>query len=54
MLIPKIGVDIVVDAALDDQELDLDFSYWEGVVDVSGSIDNRPAGGAGYLELTGY
>ena len=43
------GLDLRVQAAVSDQELDLTFRYWEGAVDVSGS--NR---GHGFLEMTGY
>ncbi|MCZ7598672.1 MAG: carotenoid 1,2-hydratase [Gammaproteobacteria bacterium] len=35
-------------------ELDLDFRYYEGVVDAAGAVDNRPVSGEGYMELTGY
>jgi predicted secreted hydrolase len=52
--IPPAGIDVTVQAALEDQELDLDFSYWEGVVDVAGTVDNEDVQGEGYLELTGY
>ncbi|MGA1606358.1 MAG: lipocalin family protein, partial [Planctomycetota bacterium] len=47
--IPGQGLDLRVDAAVSDQELDLTFRYWEGAVDVSGS---HP--GHGFLEMTGY
>ena len=52
--IPGAGVDLEVDAAFDAQELNLDFRYYEGVVDVAGAVDNRPVSGEGYMELTGY
>jgi predicted secreted hydrolase len=29
-------------------------SYWEGLIDVTGTRDGRPVGGSGYLEMTGY
>ncbi len=54
LAIPAAGVDLEVGAAFDDQELDLDFRYYEGVVDVAGAVDNRPVSGEGYMELTGY
>lgn len=37
-----------------DQELRLDFSYWEGAVRFSGQYQKRPVSGEGYVELTGY
>jgi predicted secreted hydrolase len=43
------GLDLEVQAALDDQLMDHTVHYWEGAVDVSGS--HR---GLGYLELSGY
>ncbi|KAA3624214.1 MAG: carotenoid 1,2-hydratase [Proteobacteria bacterium] len=48
------GLSLDIDAAFDAQELDLDFRYWEGVVDVAGTVDNRHTRGEGYMELTGY
>lgn len=48
------GIGLEVAAAFEAQELDLDFRYWEGVVDVTGSVDNEPVLGEGYMELTGY
>lgn len=48
------GIDLAVAAAFDAQEVALDFRYWEGVVDVTGSVDNARVLGEGYLELTGY
>ncbi|HXR97821.1 MAG TPA: lipocalin-like domain-containing protein [Terriglobales bacterium] len=50
--IPKLHIDVVVNATLDDQEFHaaaLGANYWEGAVTVSGS-----SGGSGYLEMTGY
>lgn len=54
VVIEDAGIDLTVDAAFDAQELNLDFRYWEGVVNVAGSVDNVPVGGEGYMELTGY
>jgi len=48
------GVDMRVESMLRDQELALLFVYYEGAVTVQGSIDGKPAGGVGYMELTGY
>ncbi|MBK8980430.1 MAG: carotenoid 1,2-hydratase [Planctomycetes bacterium] len=52
--VPSLGLRLRVTAALDDQELDLAFRYWEGAVDVHGSRADSPLGGVGYLEMTGY
>lgn len=43
------GLDLDVQAALDDQLMEHSVRYWEGAVDISGS--HR---GKGYLELSGY
>ncbi len=48
------NIELSLSAAFEDQELNLDFTYWEGVVDVEGSVDNVSVRGEGYMELTGY
>jgi predicted secreted hydrolase len=56
--VPGRGLDLVVRAAVDDQELRTDRStgvvYWEGAVAVEGTRAGRPVTGRGYLEMTGY
>ncbi|MEJ2307992.1 MAG: lipocalin-like domain-containing protein [Gammaproteobacteria bacterium] len=47
--VPGFGLDLEVEAVLDDQLMDHRVQYWEGAVDVSGSHAGR-----GYLELSGY
>lgn len=47
--IPANGLDLQIEPVLTDQELNLAFIYWEGAVDVSGTVTGR-----GYVELTGY
>lgn len=46
------GLKLRVTPRLQDQELPLSFSYWEGAVAVSG--EQGAPGGQGYVELTGY
>ncbi|HWP34353.1 MAG TPA: lipocalin-like domain-containing protein, partial [Thermodesulfobacteriota bacterium] len=52
--VPAHGIDLLVEPLLEDQELRTEglvgVTYWEGAVAARG----RPAGGRGYLELTGY
>ena len=48
--LPREQLEILVDAQVDQQELDLDFRYWEGSVSAKWGADL----GQGYLELTGY
>lgn len=53
--IPRLGLDLKVEAAFDEQELVLDpISYWEGSMRVVGTRDGRRVRGRGYLEMTGY
>jgi len=47
--VPDHGLDLEVAPLVADQELRLAVRYWEGAVDVTGSVDGR-----GYAELTGY
>ncbi|HEX9951921.1 MAG TPA: lipocalin-like domain-containing protein [Rubricoccaceae bacterium] len=47
--VPSEGLDLAVTAALDASELDATVRYWEGAVDVAGSV-----AGSGFLEMTGY
>lgn len=47
--IPRYGIDLAITPAMRDQELPVSVVYWEGAVDVQGSMSGR-----GYVELTGY
>ena len=47
--VAEYGLDLEVQAAVDDQLMDHSVRYWEGAVEVSGSQRGR-----GYLELSGY
>ncbi len=49
LTIPKLGVDLNINAAIDDQLWKSQLRYWEGAMDVSGTHNGR-----GYLELSGY
>jgi predicted secreted hydrolase len=48
------GLNLNLDPYLADQELNVSYDYWEGAVKISGSINNLPVNGSGYVELTGY
>lgn len=56
--IPRYLIDLTVEAAFPDQELDTQGStqviYWEGSVSLSGTARGRSISGTGYLEMTGY
>ena len=40
--------------AFADQELNLSYAYWEGAVQVEGTLLGEATSGRGYVELTGY
>lgn len=49
--IPKLGITLASRAQLPDQEMSFPtIVYWEGAV----RLEGKPAGGRGYMELTGY
>ncbi len=53
--VPGLGLRLRISTPFREQELALKpVSYWEGMIDVTGSRDGRPVRGHGYLELTGY
>ncbi|HXK59465.1 MAG TPA: lipocalin-like domain-containing protein [Acidobacteriota bacterium] len=55
--IPKKGISLIVEAALDNQELrttTTDVTYWEGSTRIRGTWQGQPITGKGYLEMTGY
>lgn len=53
--IPKLGLELGVAAAMDEQELVLrPISYWEGSVRAKGARNGERIRGRGYLEMTGY
>lgn len=49
LAVPDQGLDLMIDAVFDDQQMRTTVSYWEGAVDVRGSHN-----GVGYLEMSGY
>jgi predicted secreted hydrolase len=56
--IPSLDLDVVARPLLEAQELitrgSTRVTYWEGMIDVSGSFANAPVRGEGYVEMTGY
>lgn len=54
--VPNLGLRADITTPLEDQELSSTFgpSYWEGAIDISGQRGGAPAGGVGYLEMTGH
>ena len=51
---PLPALDLELTPILLDQELAFDLAYWEGAVDIVGSVDDAPISGFGYVELTAY
>ncbi len=49
-----LGKTLIVEAAFNQQELDLSTRYWEGAVNIYDSQDVNTIIGTGYLEMTGY
>jgi predicted secreted hydrolase len=54
LTIPKLSLDLEINPALEDQELNLGVVYWEGAVRLKGQRAGKPVEGVGYMELTGY
>jgi predicted secreted hydrolase len=56
--VPSEQIELAISPAFEDQELITNRStrvtYWEGAVQVAGSVRNKPIKGAGYVEMTGY
>ncbi|HHJ39467.1 MAG: hypothetical protein AXA67_09140 [Methylothermaceae bacteria B42] len=52
--IPKRALDVLIEAIIPNQELNLAFKYWEGAVNIHGRHRGKPIGGQGYVELAGY
>ena len=58
LAIPRLGLELEVKTPLESQELTgntkVTPNYWEGAILLTGKRDGQPAGGVGYLEMTGY
>jgi predicted secreted hydrolase len=52
--LPSAQLELNIEPWIKAQEMQLNFSYWEGAVRVSGTSGGRPITGNGYVELTGY
>ena len=52
--IAQAELELEVRPYLEDQELRLSFTYWEGAVQVQGQFGGMAVRGQGYVELTGY
>lgn len=52
--VPSRQLDLTVTPVLNNQELDMSVTYWEGAVVAKGQSHKQPVTGKGYVELTGY
>ena len=52
--VDSLGLSLVVEPVIADQELITNVRYWEGAVDVTGQSGDQRLSGRGYVELTGY
>ncbi len=52
--VPSAQLDLTLTPYLDDQEMLLSYTYWEGAVKIEGTHAGAPVAGNGYVELTGY
>ena len=52
--VPVLDMQLEVQPAMDNQELNAVVRYWEGAVDVSGKRNGTRLAGRGFVELTGY
>ena len=51
---PQHDIELTIDPLIDDQEMDVAFTYYEGATIVRGTMNGEPVAGRGYVELTGY
>lgn len=52
--VPQEDMALEIMPYINDQELDVSVTYWEGAVRVTGRARGKPVTGNGYLEMTGY
>jgi predicted secreted hydrolase len=51
---PAFDLAVEITPLIRDQEMKVTYVYWEGAVNVTGSMAGAPVEGHGYVELTGY
>lgn len=54
LTVPDQRLDLTIEPRLNDQELRLSVTYWEGAVSFRGTRDGAAVAGPGYVELVGY
>ncbi len=51
---PGEQIELTITPLIRDQEMDVDFVYYEGATEVAGTMAGEPVQGIGFVELTGY
>ncbi len=51
---PAHAIQLSIEPLIPDQEMDVDFIYYEGATEINGAMDGAPVAGRGFVELTGY
>ncbi|MEZ4639142.1 MAG: lipocalin-like domain-containing protein [Caldilineaceae bacterium] len=51
---PAYDIELSIQPLIQDQEMDVAFTYYEGSTLIEGTVDGEPLRGRGYVELTGY
>ncbi|MFN2203178.1 MAG: lipocalin-like domain-containing protein [Caldilineaceae bacterium] len=51
---PSHDIELEITPKIPQQEMETSFIYWEGAVDVTGTVAGTVVSGEGYVELTGY
>jgi predicted secreted hydrolase len=54
IVVPSLDLDLRIEPYLEDQELQVSYTYWEGAVQLEGVRSSTPVRGSGYIEMTGY
>lgn len=54
IVVPDENLTLTLQPYLADQEMNLNYTYWEGAVRITGERNGEPLTGDGYVELTGY
>lgn len=52
--VPEFGIELIGRPLINNQELTVSTTYWEGAVEYQGSHNGAPLAGRGYVEMTGY
>lgn len=52
--VPSLDLQLEIKPSLIDQEMNVSYTYWEGAVNIKGTVGGSQISGVGYVELTGY